>query len=129
MSDDMSKEDWQRKDKLNSRMSAMKAVGMAYEGSYESVNAEDLIKEANKIYGWVTQDQTWADCVSDKPQEVKTDKHCLSDTSHPTPTVDQQKALDKVKEETDWTVSQVWARFGKFPSTNNVDTCIKKIRS
>ena len=107
-----------RKDKLNSRMSAIKAISVSYEGT--GTSAEDLKEEADKILAWIAQDQVWAG------EKQKAD--VVSDLSFPTPTVDQQKALDKVLAETGKTASQVYAQFKKFPDMTNVDKCIERIK-
>ncbi len=117
--DKMTALDWARKDKLIARESAMKSVAMAYDG--QNVNSDVLIEEANKIYDWIAQDQTWE-------KEANTDTPVVSDISHPTPTQPQLEALKKVENETGWTASQVYAKFQRFPDMSNYKACINCIK-
>jgi hypothetical protein len=77
----MTKQDWQRKDMLNSRMSALKAAAFVLEGSFWS--GEDVLKQADEYFQWLTQDQEWIP----KTVEPKVT---------PTPTAKQKKLLDAV---------------------------------
>lgn len=77
-------------------------------------NAEAVLGNAKKFLEWVYEEEPKKDVVSD--------------ISHPTPTVEQKKALDKVEEETGWNVAQVYAKFSRFPTMSNYESCVRKIK-
>jgi len=106
-----------RKDKLNSRMSAIKAVSVSYEGT--GTSAEDLKEEADKILAWIAQDQVWAG------EKQKAD--VVSDITAPTPTKPQLEALSKFEKLTGLNVAQTWATYGFFP-TEGMTVALKEVK-
>lgn len=99
MGNEMTKEDWQRKDMLNSRMSALKAASFILEGSMWS--GEDVKKQADEYYEWLTQDQNWT--IS----EVKQPKA--------TPTLKQKELLEAIAKKLGISVDEV-IKHGKLPN-------------
>ena len=77
-----------RKDLLNSRMSAVKATSVNFEG--KSASFKEFKDFADKLFSWVQQDQLAA---SGMP-EVKGDVQ--KSGVIPTPTADQKKVLDVI---------------------------------
>ena len=114
------------KDQLNAKQSALKAASILYEGAFESVTMKGVLEEADKALAWLSNGQEWPG-VKDSCG-LSEQSTAVSDISCPKPTLDQQKALDKVLAETGWNAAQVYARFSKFPVMSNVDVCIQKIK-
>lgn len=109
-----------RKDKLNARMSALKAASTNCEG--KEVVSEDLLGEANKYYNWLVQDQDWKNDTVVEEQQIS-GGHILDNStdslSLPVPTVAQKKWLDNIQQKYGFTAQQVFDAFKKYPSDKN----------
>lgn len=90
---------WKNKDMLNSRMSAIKAASLILEGT--SWGTEDVLKQADEYYKWITQDQPW----SNEPVTVT-----------PTPTAKQKKLLEAVAKKLGKDFEEIVTGCKKFPS-------------
>ena len=105
---EMSKEEWAAKDRLIARQTCVKAACNFSSGLPTSINV--VLSNAETLFNWIYEKEN---------ETVK--------TTCPTPTAEQASALKKVLEETKWTKEQVWNKFGKYPTNQNVDICIRKI--
>ena len=95
------------KDRLIAKQACVKAACNFSSGLPTSINV--VLSNAETLFNWIYE------------KENKTETTC------PTPTAEQATALKKVLEETKWTKEQVWNKFGKYPTNQNVDICIRKI--
>ena len=78
-----------RKDKLNSRMSAVKATSVNFEG--KEIDFKGFKVFADEVYAWLRQDQL------SESLEPKVDTPAKDNKSLPTPTPDQKKVLDLIE--------------------------------
>ena len=150
MSDKYTKEDilaFERKDKLNARMSALKASATNCEGG--GVSPESLIKAADEYYGWLVQDQTFKENTDvrvdsslagsstgstshDSGPEVTHDIEAQYDKGVaktvgpmlPIPTVAQAGWLEKIEKNYGYSKEQVYAVENKYPSNKDDATRI-----
>ncbi len=113
---------FERKDRLNARMSALKAASTVSEGSV--VPAEVIIGEADKYYGWLTQDQEWKDGNIPMGTDVVSNNNTVSNL--PVPTTEQMKWLNLIKENYGFTQEQVFEAFKKYPA--NKDQAIEMVK-
>jgi hypothetical protein len=104
---------WDRKDKLNARMSAIKAASVIFEGS--GADDGNYLAHADAYYSWLTQDQEWLIVKVDPKNEVET-----MVKQYPVPTKDQIKWLDSIKEKYGFTKEQVFDTSGSYPSTKEM---------
>lgn len=84
-----------RKDLLNSRMSAAKATSINFEG--KAVNEEMFLAFSDKVFAWIRQDQLDEQPMPETKQEIL-----------PTPTPDQQKVLENIYMKLAWTGGDTW---------------------
>lgn len=87
-------EAFKRKDMLNSRMSALKAVSLLFEGlgaSEMNLAEYDLRGEADVFYAWLTQDQDWA-----KEKDVSNPLEQSQPEQLPLPTAKQQSVVNAI---------------------------------
>lgn len=81
---------FKKKDLLNSRMSALKAVSVIHEGSAKK--AKTVLKEADEYFDWVQQDQTVSEPKGyHTPDEDSESKKQETETAPPS---DTQKSID-----------------------------------
>ena len=119
---EMSKEEWAEKDRRIVKQSMLKAA-VEWVKNDSTANTDEVIAVADVFVAWVYDEPP-----GDKHTALSEQSTTVSDISCPKPTLDQQKALDKVLAETSWNAAQVYARFSKFPVMSNVDVCIQKIK-
>jgi len=118
MASEMTKEEWEEKDRRIVKQCALKAAVDFFSNSNDVIGADDVLDVADKFVAWVYNEE-----VKSPGSNVETD------ISYPTPTLDQKKALEIVEEETGWNAARVWAKFSKFPVTANVNQCVERIKN
>lgn len=91
------------------RISKLACIKAAVEYSSD-VSPEQVLEVAKKFLGWVY------------------DKEANSTHTIPMPIPEQNKALKTVQERTSWDAAQVWKKFKKYPTMDNVEQCITKIQ-
>ena len=89
-----------RKDLLNSRMSAVKATSVNFEG--KEVDFELFKEFSDKVFDWIRQDQQDTSGKSPLP-DVEGDSLSL-----PTPTTEQKKVLDAIMDNTSYADVNDW---------------------
>lgn len=115
---------WERKDKLNSRMSALKAASTVSEGT--AIPAEVVIAEADKYYKWLTQDQSFAEKENVPGNSSNSNS---TNTVYPVPTTGQLKWLTAIKEKHGYTAEQVFDKCKKYPSNKDQALeCVKLMK-
>ncbi len=90
-----------RKDLLNSRMSAVKATSVNFEG--ESVTSPSFLVFADEVFRWVQQDQLNTSPIPEVKSGVL-----------PTPTANQKKVLDAIDNKVDLPRLELHARVLRF---------------
>lgn len=105
---------FERKDMLNSRMSAIKAISTVCEGT--NISEDELLKRADKVFDWIAQDQTW-----EIPNVFVGDGNVT-----PVPTVKQKEWLDRIQDKHKFTPEQVFKVLGKYPG--NKEDALKAIK-
>jgi len=148
MANEMSKLEWKQKDDLKrasivSQSCLERAVetvmGLGASGldKFTLENVKKRVTETHDYYCELVYQKT-EELAFPKPKTAReqssqvTEKQgfsgVVSDLTCPTPTVPQQEALKIVEQETKWTASQVYAKFQRFPTADNVKACIKLIK-
>lgn len=112
---------FERKDMLNSRMSAIKAISTVCEGT--NISEDELLKRADKIFDWIAQDQTWE---IPNTLTAKTLKNSEDGNVTPVPTVKQKEWLDRIQDKHKFTPEQVLKALGKYPG--NKEDALKAIK-
>jgi len=108
---------WERKDKLNSRMSALKAASTVLEGTG---NVGDVQAEADRFFSWLTQDQEWSEQTTTACDNAKPESEPAVQSELPTPTLKQKEWLDKVAKKLNMSYEEVQKKSGgDYP--NNAD--------
>ena len=108
MAEQMTKLDWDLKDRRIVRQSMLKA-SVEWHKDVTASTVEQVLETAEQFVDWV--------------YEVTSLQSPL-----PEPTESQQQALNKVKEQTGWNKEQVFKQFERYPTEGNVDSCIKVIK-
>ena len=85
---------FKRKDLLNSKMSSLKAASLINEGNLE-IKPKQILKEAQKYFDWLIQEQDFSDIKVDKGAKKSNPKNTKI---IPTPTLAQKKVLDIIQQ-------------------------------
>lgn len=129
--DDMSKQDWQRKDMLGARQSALKAASLAFEG--QSKDADFLIQEADKLYSWVAQDQGWKNEITfakgKQSDDLRSSTVETVPNNMPLPTPKQSAILETFQSKHQIDKETVYKTYGRYPNTKEeAIQCLKQIK-
>jgi len=125
MSEKYSKEDleaFERKDKLNARMSALKAASTLMDGKGELPTV--TLGLANTFYEWLIQGQPYAEIPNTVTEETL--KESEQGKVYPVPTVEQLKWLQQIETNYKYSAEQVFDGYGKYP--NNKDQAIEAVK-
>jgi hypothetical protein len=117
---------WERKDILNSRMSALKAASVVMEGSNSPTATSDVLVQANNYFAWLIQDQDWSQNIVNRSEETNGDDSPGSTGDNnvvPVPTKSQMNWLEKIEKNYKFTKEDVWKKCGKYP--NNKDEAVE----
>jgi len=117
------KEAFRKKDILNARMSALKAVASNHEG--KEFGDIQFRSEADLYFKWLTQDQDWSN-----GKEISGGSNSNVNSGNivcPTPTKVQLEWLKKIEDKYNFTKEQVWAKCGKYPG--NKDESVEVVKT
>jgi hypothetical protein len=118
---------WERKDKLSSRMSALKAVSIIYEQS--KMNGDYVLDLADIYYNWIIQDQEWS--TNDRITDISNSNNSELNNNNvvdilPTPTLKQKEWLDKIEAKYGFTAKELYTKCKKYP--NDKDSALEIIK-
>ena len=94
-----------RKDKLNSRMSAVKSTSINFEG--KGIDFEGFKVFADEVYSWIRQDQLDASPIPNVEQKDGGNTKERNPPSLPVPTPEQDKVLRAIKLKVELSLEEV----------------------